>query len=86
MWEWIFIKKSKNDPEHSMLNTLWCITSLYVYKDTYPPELQLKVEDFVTHGTFWNLDTTVRDGVFIYKLFDKHDSFPSFYCLYILHW
>ena len=45
------------------------------YRDIYPPELQLKVEHSATHATFLNLET-VKDGVFDYKLFDKHDAFP----------
>ena len=49
-----------------------------VYKDIYLPELQLKVEHSRTHATFLNLDITVKDGVFIYKLFDKRDTFPFF--------
>ena len=49
-----------------------------VYKDIYPPELQLKVEHCGTHTTFLNLDITVKDGVFICKLFDKRDTFPLF--------
>ena len=49
-----------------------------VYKDIYPPELQLKVEHSGTLATFINLDITVKDGVFIYKLFDKRDTFPFF--------
>ena len=42
-----------------------------VYRDIYPPELQLKVEHSCTHATFLNLDVMVKYGVFIYKLFDK---------------
>ena len=49
-----------------------------VYKDIYPPVLQLKVEHSGTHVTFLNLDITVNDGVFIYKHFDKGDAFPFF--------
>ena len=49
-----------------------------VYKDIYPPELQPKVERYVTHATFLNVDTTVKDGVFICKLFDKRDAFPFY--------
>ena len=49
-----------------------------VYKDIYPPELQLKVEHSGKHATFLNLDITVKDGVFICKLFDKRDVFPFF--------
>ena len=44
----------------------------HVYKDIYPFELQMKVEHSGTHATFLNLDITVKGGVFIYKLFDKH--------------
>ena len=50
----------------------------YVYKDINPPELRLKVEHFGTHATFLNLDITVKDGVFVYKLFDEAGAFPFF--------
>ena len=43
-----------------------------------PPELQLKVEHSGKHLTFLNLDMTIKDGVFIYQLFDKRDAFPFF--------
>ena len=49
-----------------------------VYKDIYTPEPQLKIENSGTHAAFLNLDITVKDGVFIYKLFDKRDAFPFF--------
>ena len=49
-----------------------------VYKEIYLIELQLKIEHFVTHATFLNLDITVKDGVLIYKLLDKRDTFPFF--------
>ena len=49
-----------------------------VYKDIYPPELQLKVELSGTHAIFLNLDITVKDGVFVHKLFDKRDAFRFF--------
>ena len=32
----------------------------------------------VTHATFLDLDITLKDGIFIYKLFDKRDAFPFF--------
>ena len=38
----------------------------------------MKVKHSGTHATFLKLDITVRDGVFIYKLFDKRDAFPFF--------
>jgi len=47
-----------------------------VFQDIYPPELELKMEHSGKHGTFLNLDITVKDGVFVYKLFDKRDEFP----------
>ena len=50
-----------------------------VYKDIYPPELQLEVEHFATHATFLNLGITVKDGVFLDKLFDRRETFLSFY-------
>ena len=47
-----------------------------VYKDIYPEELELKMEHTGSHGTFLNLDISIVDGKFIYKLFDKRDAFP----------
>ena len=46
------------------------------FKDIYPKELQLKCEHQGSHATFLDLDITVVDGLFIYKLFDKRDDFP----------
>ena len=42
----------------------------------YPKELELKVEHQGDHATFFNLDITIEDGTFVYKLFDKSNSFP----------
>ena len=44
----------------------------------YPPELQVKCEHEGQHATFLELDISVQDGLFIYKLFDKRDDFPFF--------
>ena len=44
--------------------------------DIYPKELELKVEHQGDQVTFLNLDMTIKEGTFIYKLFDKRDSFP----------
>ena len=52
-----------------------------VYKDMYPPELQLKVEHSGTHATFLNLDVMGKDGVFVYKLFNTRDAFRFFMVL-----
>ena len=46
------------------------------YKEIYPAELQLKVEHFGSHGTFLDLDITIQDKKFVYKLYDKRDEFP----------
>ena len=55
-----------------------------VYKDIYSPELQLIVEYSGTFATFLNMDITVKDGVFVYKLPDKRGAFP-FYCSHVLY-
>ena len=47
-----------------------------VYKDIYPSELELKVEHSGSHASFLNLDITINEGLFVYKLFDKRDDFP----------
>ena len=49
--------------------------SLY-HTEIYPPELELKCEHKGNHVTFLELDITIEDGRFIYKLFDKRDKFP----------
>ena len=46
--------------------------------DIYPKELKLKVEHHGTHATFLDLDITVENDIFRYKLFDKRDAFPFF--------
>ena len=47
-----------------------------VYRRIYPEELELKVEHSGNHASFLNLDITIKDGIFVYKLFDKRDAFP----------
>ena len=49
---------------------------LHSFKEIYPPQLELKVEHSGTHATFLDLDITIKDGIFVYKLFDKRDKFP----------
>ena len=44
----------------------------------YPSELELKCEHHGLHATFLELDITVVDGLFVYKLFDKRDGFPFY--------
>ena len=48
------------------------------YREIYPSNLDLKCEHEGTHATFLDLDITIQDGYFIYKLFDKRDNFPFF--------
>ena len=36
----------------------------------------LKIEHSGSHASFLNLDISIKDGIFIYKLFDKRDAFP----------
>ena len=53
--------------------------------DTYPKKLELKVEHQGDYAQvfmlkimikFLNLDITIEEGTFIYKLLDKRDSLP----------
>ena len=46
------------------------------YRDIYPDELDLKLEHSGSYASFLNLDINIRNGLFVYKLFDKRDSFP----------
>ena len=46
------------------------------YQQIYQPELQLKCEHSGDHATFLELDITIVDGIFVYKLFDKRDDLP----------
>ena len=48
------------------------------FKSIYPPELELKCEHQGTHATFLDLDISISNGIFVYKLFDKRDGFPFF--------
>jgi len=48
------------------------------HNSIYPKELELKVEHNGTHATFLELDITIQDGLFIYKLYDKRDNFPFY--------
>lgn len=47
-----------------------------VYQEIYPDELELKKEHSGNHGTFLNLEITIIEGKFVYKLYDKRDAFP----------
>ena len=44
----------------------------------YPADLELKCEHQGVHATFLDLEITISDGIFSYKLFDKRDNFPFF--------
>ena len=44
--------------------------------DIYPKELELKCEHRGNHATFLEIDISVKDGIFEYKLYDKRDGFP----------
>ena len=47
-----------------------------IFKDIYPEELELKIEHSGQHASFLNLDITIEDSIFVYKLYDKRDTFP----------
>ena len=46
------------------------------FPNIYPPTLELKLEHQGDHATFLDLDITIVDDIFVYKLFDKRDDFP----------
>ena len=46
------------------------------HAEIYPPELHLKCEHRGNHATFLDLDISVVNNTFVYKLFDKRDNFP----------
>jgi len=48
------------------------------FNNIYPPSMQLKIEHQGNHATFLDLDINIREGQFIYKLYDKRDDFPFF--------
>ena len=48
------------------------------HHEIYPKELELKIEHHGDHATFLDLDITIQNGIFVYKLFDKRDKFPFF--------
>ena len=48
------------------------------FKTIYPKELELKCEHEGSHATFMELDVTIVDEKFVYKLFDKRNEFPFF--------
>ena len=44
----------------------------------YPSDLELKCEHSGTRATFLDLEIFIVDGIFVYKLFDKHNDFPFY--------
>ena len=48
------------------------------HQNIYPPVLELKREHHGEHATFLDLDLSIKDGLCVYKLFDKRDAFPFF--------
>ena len=48
------------------------------HQEIYPPELQFKCEHSGDYAPFSELEITIVDGIFVYKLFDKRDAFLFF--------
>ena len=48
------------------------------FLEIYPPEMELKIEHEGNHATFLDLDISIVDNRFIYKLYDKRDNFNFF--------
>ena len=52
------------------------------FKCIYSEEIELKLEHNGTDVTFLDLDIKIKNGTFVYKLFDKRDKFPfSIVCI-----
>ena len=47
-----------------------------VFREIYPPKLELKLEHSGQMATFLNLHIQILNGKFVYKLFDKRNAFP----------
>ena len=48
------------------------------FNQIYPQELTLKCEHHGTHASFLDLDISIVDGIFEYKLYDKRDDYPFY--------
>ena len=48
------------------------------FRNICPKELDLKVERQGNHVSFLDLDIKVEDSIFVYKPFDKRDTFSLF--------
>ena len=48
------------------------------FQQIYPPDLELKCEHHGVHATFLDLEINILNKIFVYKLFDKRESFPFF--------
>ena len=46
------------------------------HKNIYSKEMQLKKEHSGIHATYMELDISILNKIFVYKLFDKRDGFP----------
>ena len=46
------------------------------HKNIYSKEMQLKRESTGKRGTYLELDISILNKIFVYKLFDKRDGFP----------
>ena len=46
------------------------------FRDIYPENLELKLENTGTWATFLDLEITILDGKFSFKLYDKRNNFP----------
>ena len=53
------------------------------YKYIYSKQLEIKLGHQRELATFFDLDITIKNNIFMYKLFDKRDNFPLIYCTFI---
>ena len=65
------IEKSHLVPENGKILNLWSKDFLEIY----PTDLELKVEHNGSHATFIDVDISIDQGKFIYRMLDKKETF-----------
>ena len=46
------------------------------FRNIYPHEMELNIQHYGTSATFLDLDITILDNKFVYKIYDKREDFP----------
>ena len=71
------IKKKVNVYIHKYIY-IYMSFLLHTNISIYPKQLELKHQYQGEHATFLDMNITIKDNIFVYKLFDKRVKFPFF--------